>query len=157
MLGINATETWEVHEMLVTTKGRYALAALADLAERQGQGPVPLKDIAERQGISDKYLESIIKSLVKARLVTGARGKGGGYKLARAPEDISVLQVLEQVENEVAVVEGLDEDHAELPSAAHYRMLDMWRELDGQVRGYLGAKTIAELALPTDPGDYYVI
>ena len=143
--------------MLVTTKGRYALAALADLAERQGQGPVPLKDIAEHQGISDKYLESIIKSLVKAHLVTGARGKGGGYKLARAPEDISVLQVLEQVENEVAVVEGLDEDHAELPSAAHYRMLDMWRELDGQVRGYLGAKTIAELALPTDPGDYYVI
>ena len=72
--------------MLVSTKGRYALRVMIDLAEHQGEGYLPLKEIARRQEISEKYLESIIKLLVKARLLSGVRGKGGGYRLTKPPE-----------------------------------------------------------------------
>ena len=71
--------------MLVSTKGRYALRVMIDLAEHPTDGYTPLKLIAERQDISEKYLESIIKLLVRARLLTGLRGKGGGYRLTRSP------------------------------------------------------------------------
>ena len=76
--------------MLVSTKGRYALRVLADMAEHRTEGYLPLKEIARRQGISEKYLESILKSLVKNGLLTGLRGKGGGYRLTKAPEQYTV-------------------------------------------------------------------
>ena len=84
--------------MLISTKGRYALRVMIDLAEHQTEGLIPLKVIAERQEISEKYLESIIKLLVKARLLTGLRGKGGGYKLTKAPEQYTVGSVLRLTE-----------------------------------------------------------
>ena len=142
--------------MLVTTKGRYALRTLVDLAEYADDGYVPLKTIAQRQQLSDKYLESIIKTLVREKILVGARGKGGGYKLNASPADISVLSVLELVESGFACVEGLEQDHAQLPSQAQYRILDMWRELDAQVREYLSGKSIADF-LDIEPGDFYVI
>lgn len=76
--------------MLISTKGRYALRVMLDLAENSGSGYIPLRDIAERQEISEKYLESIIKALVRAGFVDGVRGKGGGYRLTREPEDYVV-------------------------------------------------------------------
>lgn len=74
--------------MMVSTKGRYALRVMIDLAEHQSEGYVPLKEIAARQEISEKYLESILKVLVQQRFLEGLRGKGGGYKLTRAPETL---------------------------------------------------------------------
>ena len=72
--------------MIVSTRGRYALRVMIDLAEHQSEGYVPLKEIAARQEISEKYLETILKALVREHFLIGLRGKGGGYKLSRAPE-----------------------------------------------------------------------
>lgn len=143
-------------EMLVTTKGRYALTALADVAQHQSEGMVTVKDVAARQSISEKYLESILKTLVKAHCLLGTRGKGGGYKLARSPDEITVLEVLEAVESDVAVAEGLDGE-AEAGTSVQCRLLEMWRELDGEVKDYLAGKTVADVAEGVDPADYYVI
>ena len=90
--------------MLISTKGRYALRVMADLAEHPSEGYIPLKEIAQRQEISEKYLEAIIKILVKARLLTGVRGKGGGYKLTRGPEQYTVGEVLRLTEETLAPV-----------------------------------------------------
>lgn len=75
--------------MLVSTKGRYALRVMVDLAEHQGEGRIPLKQIAERQGVSEKYLENILATLVRNGMLSGMRGKGGGYRLTRNPSDYS--------------------------------------------------------------------
>ena len=72
--------------MMISTKGRYALRVLIDMAEHQTDGYIPLKEIAKRQDISEKYLESIVKSLVKGGVVEGMRGKGGGYRLCKSPD-----------------------------------------------------------------------
>ena len=80
--------------MMISTRGRYALRILVDLAEKQNDGYITLKETAERQEISEKYLESSVKDLVKARFVEGVRGKGGGYRLARPADEIHVLEVL---------------------------------------------------------------
>lgn len=80
--------------MLVSTKGRYALRVMVDLAEYTGDGYLPLRDIAQRQNISDKYLESILAVLVRERVVEGLRGKGGGYRLCRSASDYTVGEIL---------------------------------------------------------------
>ena len=83
---------------MISTKGRYALRVLIDLAEHNDGNYVPLKDIAERQEISKKYLEIIVKDMVSGNLLKGASGKGGGYKLVRKPEEYSVGEILELME-----------------------------------------------------------
>ena len=83
---------------MISTKGRYALRVMLDLAEHGNEGYIPLKDIAKRQAISDKYLESILKSLVKQKMLKGLRGKGGGYQLTRTPAEYSVGEILEVAE-----------------------------------------------------------
>lgn len=143
--------------MLVSTKGRYALRAVVDLAEHMSEGYIPLKDIASRQDISSKYLEAIIKTLVKEKIVVGVRGKGGGYKLNVLPADITVARILRLAEGSLSPVEGLDEDHSSLTRMSQYRMLDMWRELDELIEGYLESKTVADLTLAADGADFYVI
>ena len=85
--------------MLISTKGRYALRVMIDLAEHQGEGFIPLKIIARRQEISEKYLENIIKLLVRAKLLNGLRGKGGGYQLTKAPEQYTVGAILRLTED----------------------------------------------------------
>ena len=85
--------------MMVSTRGRYALRILVDLAENQRDGFVTLKELAERQEISEKYLESIVKGLVRSGVLEGLRGKGGGYRLSRSAEDIRVLDVLARTEH----------------------------------------------------------
>ena len=143
--------------MLISTKGRYALRAVVDLAEHMSEGYIPLKDIASRQDISSKYLEALIKTLVKEKIVVGMRGKGGGYKLNVPPADITVARILRLAEGSLSPVEGLDEDHSSLTRMSQYRMLDMWRELDELIEGYLESKTVADLTLAADGADYYVI
>ena len=84
--------------MLVSTKGRYALRVMVDLAEHQAAGRIPLKEIAARQGISEKYLENILATLVRANMLSGMRGKGGGYVLTRPPEQYTVGSILRLTE-----------------------------------------------------------
>ena len=116
--------------MLISTKGRYALRVMADLAEHPSEGYIPLKEIAQRQEISEKYLEAIIKILVKARLLTGVRGKGGGYKLTHHPEQYTVGEVLRLTEETLAPVACLEEAADVCPRAPNCRTLPVWKGLD---------------------------
>ena len=143
--------------MLISTRGRYAMRVMIDLAEHQGEGFVPLKVIAQRQEISEKYLESIIKLLVKARLLTGVRGKGGGYQLTKSPEQYTAGAVLRLTEESLSPVACLDEDADACPRAAMCRTLPLWKGLNDVICGYLDKVTIADLMQRGDDGDNYVI
>ncbi|MDO4493686.1 MAG: Rrf2 family transcriptional regulator [Clostridia bacterium] len=143
--------------MLISTKGRYALRVMIDLAEHQTEGFVPLKTIAERQEISDKYLESIIKLLVKAKLLSGLRGKGGGYKLTKAPEQYTVGNILRVTEESLASVSCLDAGNETCPRAARCRTLSVWQGLDKVINEYLDSITLSELMHDESDGFDYVI
>ncbi|MCI5801078.1 MAG: RrF2 family transcriptional regulator [Oscillospiraceae bacterium] len=143
--------------MLISTKGRYALRVMIDLAEHQADGVVPLKVIAERQEISEKYLESIIKLLVKARLLNGLRGKGGGYKLTKAPEQYTVGSILQLTEDSLAPVSCLEKGADACPRVAECRTLSLWKGLDKVINDYLGNVTIADLMRSGSDGFDYVI
>ena len=143
--------------MLVSTKGRYALRIMIDLAEHRTDGFTPLKVVAERQGISEKYLERIIKLLVKAKLLTGLRGKGGGYKLTKAPEDYTVGSILRLTEESMVPVACLESDADACPHAADCRTISLWRGLNKVIADYLDNITIADL-MNTDSENFnYVI
>ena len=143
--------------MLISTKGRYALRVIVDLAEHQAEGLIPLKVIAKRQEISEKYLESIIKLLVKARMVNGMRGKGGGYRLTKAPHQYTVGSILRLTEESLAPVAWLEPAAASCPRMAACRTLSLWQGLDKVISDYLDNITIAELMRPDDAGNDYVI
>ena len=130
---------------MISTKGRYALRVMIDLAEHEQGQPVPLKDIAERQGISKKYLEIIVKDLVDGQLVKGASGKGGGYVLLRRPEDYSVGEIVELMEGTLAPVACLQKDAEECPRYASCATLPLWQELDQLVRDFLYQKKLTDL------------
>ena len=136
--------------MLISTKGRYALRVMIDLAEHQGTGYIPLKEVAQRQGISEKYLESIISVLVKAGLVEGQRGKGGGYRLSRELKDYSVGEILRLSEGSLAPVACLDGGANSCPRAGKCQTLPMWEKLDDLINGYLDSVSLADL-LHTSP------
>ena len=143
--------------MLISTKGRYALRVMIDLAEHQADGFIPLKVIAQRQGISEKYLENIIKLLVKDKLLTGIRGKGGGYRLEKAPEEYTVGSILRITEDSMAPVACLEPGADVCTWAAECRTLPMWRGLDKLIRDYFENITLADL-MHNEPGEYdYVI
>ena len=143
--------------MLISTKGRYALRVMIDLAEHQAEGFIPLKVIAQRQDISEKYLESIIKQMVKAKLVSGLRGKWGGYRLTKAPEQYTVGSILRITEDSMAPVACLEPGSEACPRAAECRTLSLWRGLDKVINDYLDDFTLADL-MHSDPDGYdYVI
>lgn len=143
--------------MLISTRGRYALRVMIDLAEHQGDGFIPLKAIAQRQGISEKYLESIMKLLVKAKLLNGLRGKGGGYQLTKAPEQYTAGSILRMTEESMAPVSCLESDAEACPRAAECRTLPLWKGLDKVINDYLDNFTLADL-MHSDPDGYdYVI
>ncbi|MCI8808914.1 MAG: RrF2 family transcriptional regulator [Oscillibacter sp.] len=141
--------------MLISTKGRYALRVLVDLAEHQPEGWVPLKEVAERQEISEKYLESILKILVKNSLLTGLRGKGGGYRLTRAPETYTVGSILRLTEDSLAPVSCLEQGGCS--RMAECSTLWVWQGLDKVIREYLDSITLADLMDAGQAGDNYVI
>ena len=143
--------------MLISTKGRYALRVMIDLAEHQSDGFIPLNAIAQRQNISEKYLESIIKLLVKARLLNGLRGKGGGYRLTKAPEQYTVGSILQTTETTMAPVTCLEAGSDDCPRAADCRTLSLWKGLDKVIHDYLEQYTLADL-MHSDPdgGDYVI-
>ena len=131
--------------MMISTKGRYALRVIADLAERYDGSYVPLKDIVARQGISQKYLESITTDLVKAGLLLGIRGKGGGYKLALPPDKLTVWDVLSVSEGDLAPISCLKETAAPCSRADECRTLPMWEEYDNMVRDFFQNKKLVDL------------
>ena len=139
--------------MMISTKGRYALRVMVDLAEHQGEGYLPLKEIAQRQEISEKYLESILKVLVAHKLLAGLRGKGGGYRLTRTPEEYTVGSILRLTEGSLAPVACLERDSPECPRSADCRTLPMWRKLDAMIRDFFDGITIADLSAPAQPED----
>ena len=143
--------------MLISTKGRYALRVLIDLAEHQTDGYIPLKEVAGRQDISEKYLETIIKLLVKANLLSGLRGKGGGYKLTKAPEQYTVGSILRLTEESLAPVSCLEPGASACAKAAEWRTLNMWQGLDKVINEYLDSVTVADLMESGIAGDNYVI
>ena len=143
--------------MLISTKGRYALRVMIDLVEHQSEGDVPLREIAERQERSEKYLESIIKILVKAKMLDGLRGKGGGYKLTKAPEQYTVGSILRLTEESLAPVSCLEEGALPCTRAAECRTLPMWQGLDKVINEYLDGILLSDLVLPDSAGDNYVI
>ena len=138
--------------MLVSTKGRYALRVMLELAQDDSAAYLPLPAIAERQGISEKYLESIISVLSKAGLVDGLRGKGGGYRLNRPAADYSVGQVLRLTEGSLAPVTCLEGDENTCPRAGHCTTLPMWEKLDTIINDYLDSVSLADLLTQTDGG-----
>ena len=143
--------------MMVSTKGRYALRVLVDMAEHQSAGYVPLKEIAARQDISEKYLESIVKTLVNGGILVGLRGKGGGYRLHVSPEQCTVGRILRMTENSLAPVACLDPRSAVCERMAECRTLSMWKGLNDLVNEYLDRYTIADLMQSDEPGNDYVI
>lgn len=132
--------------MMVSTKGRYALRVMIELAERKTEGFVSLKEIAEHQQISEKYLEAIMKSLVQEGLVVGLRGKGGGYQLAQPPEQCTVAAILQATEGSLAPVSCLDGDTVLCPRQDQCTTLPMWRELNRLIDGFLRGITLQQLA-----------
>lgn len=142
--------------MLISTKGRYALRVMIDLAEHPSEQYTPLKEIADRQNISEKYLESIIKLLVRGGMLHGLRGKGGGYKLSMAPEQCTVGSVLRLTEEGLAPVSCLSQKPIQCPRAAECRTLPMWRELYRRINEYVDSVTLADLIAP-DGGNEFII
>ncbi len=131
---------------MISTKGRYAVRVLVDLAEQDEGGVVPLRDIAERQDISQKYLQHIAKQLVDAGIVAGVSGKGGGYRLARGAHELTVLEVLEATEGTLAPVACLAPNADPCERAPYCKTLPLWQRFNGIMREFFGSVTIAELA-----------
>ena len=130
---------------MISTRGRYALRVMVDLAEHSDGGFVAMKGVAERQQISLKYLERILPLLVEQKLVEGMRGKGGGYRLTKAPEEYSLGEILLAAEGDLAPVACLVHDAAPCPRMADCRTLPVWRELNELVKHCLDGKSLADL------------
>ena len=130
---------------MISTKGRYALRVMIDLAEHEGEEYQPLKDVAERQGVSKKYLEIIVKELVEGGLIAGVSGKGGGYRLCRRPEEYSVGEILERMVGPLSSVSCLTDDAEPCPRAADCRTLPLWAEYDKLTHDFFYGKTLRDL------------
>lgn len=131
--------------MMISTRGRYALRVMIDLAEHSFENYTAMKEVAARQGISLKYLERISPLLVKGGLVEGLQGKGGGYKLTREPKDYSVGEILRLTEGDLAPVACLSCDSESCARAGECRTLPMWTKLNSLVNDFLSGVTLADL------------
>ncbi len=128
--------------MMITTKGRNALKVMIDLAEHFGEGYVSLADIAERQNVSLKYLESSVSQLSSAGLILSARGKSGGYKLARSASEYSVAEILISGEGTLSPVSCLDKGCENAPKC---KTLPLYKELDKIIMNFLRSKKLSDL------------
>ena len=131
--------------MKISTKGRYALRMMIDLAEHQEDGYIALKDISARQNISKKYLEQIIAIVNKPDILRANRGSQGGYRLARAPKDYTVGEILRLTEGSLSPVECVDYDPIECARAANCPTLPVWQHLSKIINEYLDSVTLQDL------------
>lgn len=142
--------------MMISTRGRYALRVLIDLAEHINDGYIPMKEVAERQGISLKYLERIIPALSKSGFVEGVHGKGGGYRLVKTPEECRVGDILRLTEGDLAPVACLERDAKPCERAYTCRTYPMWTEFYRIINDYFDGITLADI-MKTDMSDNYSI
>lgn len=130
--------------MKISTKGRYALCVMVDLAEHRQEGYIALKDIASRQNISKKYLEQIVALLNRPEILKTIRGAQGGYMLARSPEAYTVAEILKIAEGSLAPIPNLD-DPSEAAAAADSQLLPIWQGLYSVVNDYLEGITLQDI------------
>ena len=135
---------------MISTRGRYALRVMIDLAEHIGEGYIPLQTIAKRQGISEKYLESILAVLSKAGLLDAVRGKGGGYRLSKPAKEYTAFEVLSLTEGTLAPVTCLERGQ-QCENAVNCRTLPLWQGLDQVIAAYLCSYTLADLTREEKP------
>ena len=131
--------------MLISTRGRYALRVMIDLAEHSNGEYIAMKDVAARQEISLKYLERILPILVKEKLIEGVHGKGGGYRLTRRPSEYKVGEILRLTEGNLAPVTCVECEDEEREQKGETRTIGMWEEIDKIVNDYFDSKTIEDL------------
>lgn len=131
--------------MMISTRGRYALRVMIELAEHSNGEYIPMKEIAARQKISLKYLEKILPALAKNNLIEGVHGKGGGYKLTRAPQDYVVGEILRLTEGDIAPVACLECNAVPCEHTAECRTRPMWNKLNQIINEYFDGITIADL------------
>lgn len=131
--------------MMISTKGRYALRVLVDLAEHRDEGYIPLRTVVQRQGISQKYLEGIMTTLSKAGYVDGTHGRGGGYRLVREPEEYHIGPILRLTEGTLAPVQCVMDEVASCEMAGECRTRALWQGLDQVIREYLDNATLRQL------------
>ena len=141
---------------MISTRGRYALRVMIDLAEHGGGDFVPMKEVAARQEISLKYIERIMLLLTKENLVEGLHGKGGGYRLCRPPEDYSVGEILRITEGELAPVACLERGAKPCPRAAECRTLPMWKKYYAMTNEFFDGISIADLMKNGASYDYVI-
>lgn len=136
--------------MMISTRGRYALRVMIDLAEHQEDGYTPMKDVAKRQSVSLGYMEKILPVLVKNGIVEGLQGKTGGYRLIRKPEEYTLGEILRLSEGSLAPVACLECGATPCDKATDCRTLPVWTELDRRINEYLDSVTVSDL-LKSDP------
>ena len=141
---------------MISTRGRYALRVMIDLAEHGGGDFVPMKEVAARQEISLKYIERIMPLLTKENLVEGLHGKGGGYRLCRPPEDYSMGEILRITEGELAPVACLERGAKPCPRAAECRTLPMWKKYYAMTNEFFDGISIADLMKNGASYDYVI-
>lgn len=132
--------------MMVSTKGKYALMVMIDLAKCDPDKYISLAEIAERQNLSMKYLETLVAMLNKGGMLNSLRGKNGGYKLARNPEDYNISEILELTEGSLAPVQCVSQEDAGCENKATCVTLPLWVGLDKVIEAYLGNITLKDIA-----------
>ena len=130
---------------MISTRGRYALRVMLDIAENGNGEYITLDEIAKRQGISEKYLESILVILTRGNLLSGLRGKGGGYRLTKSPEEYSIASILRLTEGSLSPVACLKENAEPCQKQANCKTLPLWKGLDETINNYLRGVTLADL------------
>lgn len=141
---------------MISTRGRYALRVMIDLAEHGNGRYIPLREIAERQEISLKYIEKIMPLLARGALIEGIHGKGGGYRLCREPEEYTVGEILRLTEGELAPVACLSEGAPPCPRASYCRTLPMWRDYCRMTNEFFDGITVADLIKVPENCDYII-
>lgn len=136
---------------MISTRGRYALRVMIDLAEHSNGGYTPMKDVAARQEISLKYLERILPVLAKNNLIEGIQGKGGGYRLTRPPEAYPVGEILRLTEGDLAPVACLENGSTPCGRSIECRTIEMWSRLNQLINDFFDGITIADLMKTDSP------
>ena len=142
---------------MISTKGRYSVRILLDLAEHHNGGYIPMKEVAARQEISLKYIERLMPALKAAGLIDSVHGAGGGYRLTREPEDYTLWEILTLAEGDLAPVACLSGPELKCERAATCRTLPMWRKFYNMTNEFFDGITLEELMWPEKSGDDYVI
>ena len=143
--------------MKISTKGRYAIRVMLDLAKQGSEEYIPLLDIAKRQDISEKYLESIVAVLSKNDFLKSLRGKGGGYKLMKRPEEYTIGSILKLMEGSLAPVACLEKKPNRCERAAECATLKMWEGMEKMIEDYFEGITLADLMENENSADCYII